>query len=546
VSEDRGEVLVALDVGTSGARAAAFHLDGRPAGEVRRSFPTAIPRDEWAEQDAAAWRRAALTALGVLIRQLGPGRPVLAIGLTGQCPSVVPVGRRGEPLRPGIIYRDNRASAQARRLREQFGDAALHARTGQVPAAFHTAAKIGWLRAHEPAVFAAARRFLQPSEYVALALTGEAVTDWTVAGATAMFEITTRNWAADILAALELDPAQLPAPQASWTVAGELRPALRSRFGLSSAVPVIAGAADSLACALGAGVTAAGPVSEMAGSSSCLNSAVAAPPADLDVAGYASPARPGGYMTETGLNTAGEAVDWIAALAYGGRAGRPRAADYERLGREAAAVPPGAGGLLFVPVLGDGERDDPELRGTAAGLSLRHGRAAWARATLEGVAFGLRARLEVLRRGGGLVTELRVSGQAARLQPWNQIKSDVLGVPVRVIPGDATAAGVAMLAGIGAGVYADAPEAVAAACHPGDALVPGRDRAGAYHELYQRYLAVLHSDVARGARPRPDGAPARGGGGDPAPGADPARTARPQPGAGSGSGADSAPGGAGG
>ena len=111
-----GEVLVAVDVGTSGARAAAFDLHGRPAGQVRRPFPTTIPRDEWAEQDATSWRRAALSALGALTAQLGLRHPILAIGLTGQCPSVVPVGRRGEPLRPGIIYRDNRATAESRAI----------------------------------------------------------------------------------------------------------------------------------------------------------------------------------------------------------------------------------------------------------------------------------------------------------------------------------------------------------------------------------------------------------------------------------------------
>ncbi len=442
-----------------------------------------------------------LSALGALIRGLGPRRPVLAIGLTGQCPSVVPVDQAGRPLRPGIIYRDNRAAAAAAALRERFGDRNLHARTGQVPAAFHTAAKIGWIREHEPAVFAAARQFLQPSEYVCRALTGQAATDWTVAGSSAMFDIGERDWAGDLLAMLGLDPGRLPVPRPSWAIAGYLRPALAARFTLVKPVPVIVGAADSLACAFGAGVVASGPVSEMAGSSSCLNSVVGEPLPDLDVANYASPVNRHGYMTETGINTAGEAVDWLAALAYGGRAGRPRPADYRRLDADAAAVPAGADGLLFVPVLGDGERDDPALRGTAVGLSLRHGRAAWARATLEGVAFGLRARLEALGRDRGPVAELRVSGQAAGLRTWNQIKADVLGIPVLRIPGDATAAGVAMLAGLGVGAYASPAEAVAAACRPAEPVLPDAARQARYDALYDRYRDVLASRLARGQAP---------------------------------------------
>ena len=150
-----------------------------------------------------------------------------------------------------------------------------------------------------------------------------------------------------------------------------------------------------------------------------------------------------------------------------------------------------------MPVLGDGERDDPALRGTVTGLSLRHGRAAWARAAMEGVAFGMRALLEVLGRDREPAAELRVSGQAAALGTWNQIKADVLGVPVRRIPGDATAAGVAMLAGIGAGVYSGPGEAVAAACHPAEPVLPDSAGTGRYDAAYQRYRAVLASDLAR-------------------------------------------------
>jgi len=495
------EVLVAVDVGTSGARAAAFDLAGRPVAEARRPYPTVTPRDGWAEQHSGHWRRASISALASLIRAMQPGRPVLAVGLTGQCPTVVPLDAAGQPLRPAIIYRDNRATAAAQALRDQFGDSNLHARTGHVPTAFHLAAKIGWIRANEPAVFAAARYFLEPSEFVALALTGVACTDWTTAGASALFDIRRREWAPDLLDAAGLDSGQLATVFPCWSVAGELRPALARKLGLRGPVPVVAGAADSLACAFGAGVITPGAVSEMAGSSTCLNSVVTTPLTDPDVSMYPSPVLPDGYMTETGINTAGEAIDWIAAFGYAGRNGRPSTADYARLDREAAVVPAGAGGLLFVPVLGDGERDDPGLRGTAVGLSLRHGRAAWARATFEGVAFGIRRLLEVLGRDELAVTELRVSGQAARLAAWSQIKADVLGIPVRVVPGDATAAGVAMLAGLGSAVYGSPAEAVAVACHAGEPVWPDPANRARYDELYGRYLKVRSSALARAPSP---------------------------------------------
>jgi xylulokinase len=497
------EVLVAVDVGTSGARASAFEVSGAPGPEVRRSYPTFLPAEGWAEQDAGHWRSAALSALGGLVRALGPRCRVRAVAVTGQCPSMVPLDRRDRPLRAGLIYRDNRATAEADLMRERFGDRKLHELTGHVPAAFHVAAKIAWLRAHEPDVFAATRRYLQPTDYVALALTGEATTDWSMAAATALLDQRSRRWAPDLLASLDLDESAFPTIVPSWSVAGEIRPAVGRRLGLPDGVPVVAGAGDSIACALGAGVTAVtgtGPVSEMAGSSSCFNSVVAEPLPDLDVTHYPSITSRDGYVTEVGINTTGEALDWLAMLFYAGSgpgSRAPRPSDYARLEKAAAAAPPGAGGLVFVPVLGDGERDDPALRGAITGLSLRHDRGAVARAALEGIACGVRARLETLARTSAPATELRVSGGGAGLAVWNQIKADVTGIPVLRVAGDSTAAGAAMLAGLGAGIYRDAAEAVAAGYRPAGRAEPDPAHRALYDDLYARYAELLRSRVVR-------------------------------------------------
>ena len=484
--------LVAIDLGTSGARASAFGLTGQPLAEVRRSYPTGLPGEGRAEQDANRWRTAALSALTALTRDLAGQQPITAIGLTGQCPSVVPLDRNHRPLRNGIIYRDNRATAEAAHMRERFGDQRLHALTGHLPAAFHVAAKILWIRAHEPDIFKATRLFAQPSDYVGLALTGEPGTDWTVAAATALLDLRHRRWATELLHGLDLDPDLLPPLRPSWSVIGGLRPKLAKALNLKTDTPVIAGAGDSIACAVGAGVTAPGPVSEMAGSSSCFNSVVPEPLADFDVTHYPSAVAGHGYVTEVGLNTTGEALDWLAQLFYD-RA--PRRDDYARIEHAAATTEPGADGLLFAPVLGDGERDDPTLRGIASGLSLRHDRSAWARATLEGVAFGVRARLETLQRASAKATELRVSGGGARIALWNQIKADVTGTPVVCVPGDSTAAGTAALAGLGASIYRDEKEAVEAAYRPGPVAEPDPRLAGLYDDLYARYQALT---AARG------------------------------------------------
>ncbi len=498
----RAGLLVAIDVGTSGARAAALDLDGRRVLEARRSYPTHSPRPGWAEQDARSWRSAAVGALGDLIGGLeadGLGRAgdVRAIGLTGQCPSVVLVDRDGRPVTAGLIYRDNRASAEAMTLRGRFGDEAIHDRTGHLPSGFHIAPKLLWLREHEPAAFARAALALQPRDLVALTLTGEAVTDGTHAGATLVYDLRAGDWDQRMMLDLGFDQSLFPPIRPSGAIVGGLLAAIATRVGLPTGLPVVLGGADSQACALGAGVVAPGPVSEMAGSSTCLNAVVETPLTVMAVTHYPH-VIPGPFTTETGINTTGAAVAWLADLAYGGRTGRPTSADYVRLDAEAGAVAPGSDGVVAVPVLGDGERTDPDIRGAFAGLSLRHGRAALARAILEGVAFAIAGQLDLLREGGAPVTELRVSGGDARLGSWNRIKADVLGIPVRTIPGDAAVTGVAMLAGLGAGIYRDSTEAIARCSRSDPAIEPDPSVRAAYDEAAAAYGSLAAAAAEAG------------------------------------------------
>ena len=492
------EILVAIDVGTSGARAAAFGLEGNRIREVRQGYPTVSVATGWAEQDPRAWRRAALSALKGLISQLGARQRVVAIGLTGQCPSVCLVDVNGRPVSAGLIYRDNRATVEATAIRERFGDAAIHARTGHLPSAFHIAPKLLWLRAHEPAAFDRASLALQPRDLVAHALTGEMATDGTHAAATLVFDLRRREWATDLQEAVGLRPDLFPPVRPSAEPVGELRASIAGRVGVQPGVPVILGGADSQACALGAGVVAGGPVSEMAGSSTCLNACVREPLPNLQVTHYPHVV-PGAYTTETGINTSGAAVAWVADLLYAPRGRRARASDYERLDRETGDVPAGADGVLVLPSLADGERTDPDLRGAFTGLSLRHGRGVIGRAMMEGVAFNIREQLDLIRAGGATVTELRVSGGDSRLATWNQIKADVIGVPVVPVPGDAAVGGVAMLAGLGAGQYIDVEDAIRRCVRPSSPIEPDPATRTHYDERFGAWRELAAAGVVRQA-----------------------------------------------
>jgi sugar (pentulose or hexulose) kinase len=461
-------LVAAVDAGTTGARALAYRLDGRLAAEVRKPYPIAVPRPGWAEQDARDWAECAAAALaGLAAKTRGTGR-IRAIGLTGQCPTMVAADEHARPLRPGMLYRDNRAVEQARAMRDKVGAAEMHRRTGHLPEAFHVGPKVLWIREHEPAVFARTRLIMQPRDVVLHRLTGLIRTEQTHANATLLFNLRERAWDAGLIAAFDLDAALFPAVLAPWEAAADLGARQARELGLPAGIPVVIGAADSQCAAVGAGVVAPGPVSEMAGASSCLNSAVPEPLADLAVTHY-SHAVPGMFCTELGVNTTGAAITWaVKALGYAGYAALTADAELfrrrlrRRLTGDVAPADAIAAAPLFLPFLADGERDDPLLRAAFVGVSDRHDRAALAFAVTEGLALSVRAAVVALGRAGAPLTELRVGGGGARIDLAGRLKADVLGRTVRHLPLDPAGFGAAMLGAGAAGLGEDARSAAAA------------------------------------------------------------------------------------
>jgi xylulokinase len=478
-------LVAAVDAGTTGARAIAFDLQGRKIGEARHPYRISSLRPGWAEQDAHAWAESAVAALRRLAARARVAGRIRAIGLTGQCPSMVPVDEKCVPLRPGMLYRDNRAVAEALEMRERIGDQAMHERTGHVAEAFHVGPKVLWLRKHEPAVFARTRLILQPRDVVLHRLTGLARTDETHANATLFFHLRKRAWDAGQLAAFDVDPALFPPVLRPWEVAAQLPRRTADELGLDTGVPIVIGAADSQCAAFGVSVTGPGPVSEMAGASSCLNSAVAEPLLDLRVTHY-SHAVPGCYCTELGVNTTGAAISW-AVRALGYATYEELSADAQRCRRRLQRAGPRGSGAgtataadaveaapLFLPYLGDGERDDPSARAGFIGLSDRHGRPELAFAVIEGVALGVRAVLQILQQAGSPLAELRVGGGGARIDLSGQIKADLLGRRVLHLDLDPAGFGAAMLAAAAAGMPDEAAEAARAVRRRARRFTPSR------------------------------------------------------------------------
>ena len=490
-------LVAAVDAGTTGARAVAFDLHGRQVGEARHPYRISSPRPGWAEQDARDWAESAAMALrGLAARAAVAGR-IRAIGLTGQCPSMVPVDEHCVPLGPGMLYRDNRAVAEALEMRERIGDQAMHERTGHAAEAFHVGPKMLWLRRHEPAIFARARLILQPRDMVLHRLTGLARTDETHANATLFFNLRKHGWDAGLLTAFDIDPALFPPVLRPWEVAAELPRSTADELGLDAGVPIVIGAADSQCAAFGAGVDVPGPVSEMAGASSCLNSAVPEPLPDLRVTHYCHTV-PGTFCTELGVNTTGAAISW-AVRALGYDTYEVLSADAQRcrrrLQRAATAADAVAAAPLFLPYLGDGERDDPTARAGFIGLSDRHSRPELAFAVIEGVALGVRAVLQILQQAGSPLAELRVGGGGARIDLSGQIKADLLGRPVLHLDLDPAGFGAAMLAAAAAGMPGEAAEAARAVRRRARRFTPSRR--GSQFELHRAaWFDQVRTDAA--------------------------------------------------
>jgi xylulokinase len=340
-----------------------------------------------------------------------------------------------------------------------------------------TAPKLLWLRRHEPDVYARISHVLLPKDYVRLRLTGERAIDCADASGTLLFDVAARRWSSEVLDALELPADWLPRALESPAVSGATR----------EGIPVAAGAGDQAAGALGVGVDRPGPVSVQIGTSGVVFAALPVFAADPEARVHAfCHAVPGGWHAMGVMLSAAGSLRWFRdAFAPG--------SEYAELTAEAESWEPGAEGLLYLPYLA-GERTphaDPGARGAFAGLSLRHDRGALVRALLEGVAYGLRDSLELLRGLGVEAAAGRVSGGAARSELWLRIVASVLDLPLeRTVTEEGAAYGAALLGGVAGGVFADVGEAVEACVRVRDRVEPERSWQAAHDDGYGRFRAL--------------------------------------------------------
>ncbi len=462
--------ILAHDLGTTGNKATLFAADtGAAVASVFEPYDTAYPQPTWAEQDPADWRRAVIQGtqrvLAAAEERTSAFRPadIAAVSFSGMMNGALPVDAAGEPLRPAIIWADQRASAEAELLAHRCGAERVYRITGNRATPSCTAAKLLWLQRHQPAVYAATRYFLQTKDYAAFLLTGEIATDASDASNTNLFDLEARAWAADMVEAAGLDAAKLPPIYPSSAVIGHVTREAAQLTGLASGTPVVIGGGDGACATVGAGAIRPGDAYTYIGSSAWMAVVAQRPLFDPQMRTFnLAHLDPALYFPLGAMQAAGGALDWFERLLRGEAqegGGTPLPPLYDELAEAAAAVPPGAHGLLFLPYL-MGERSpywDAGARGAFIGLSMAHGRPELARAVLEGVALNLRLILEALQSQGAAIPAMRLIGGGARLSLWRQILADVLGLPILLpdLLAEATSLGAAIAGGVGVGVYPD-------------------------------------------------------------------------------------------
>ena len=450
-------VLMGIDLGTSSLKTILIEPDGRTLSCAACEYAVDTPQPAWAEQNPDAWYEAAVETACRALNDAGiPPERVVGIGLSGQMHGTVCLGGAGNPLRPAIIWADQRSGAQVDAINVEIGPARLGGWTANPVASGFMLPSWLWLRAHEARTYRATRCLLLPKDYLRYRMTGELGSEPSDACSTLMFDTAHRCWSAPLLEALEIDPDLLPAVNESAAIAGAVNPAFGAATGLPVGTPVVFGGSDQALQAIGNGLVKPGMLSSTIGTGGQLFAPVYSPMHDPALRLHCfCHALPELWHLEAGTLSAGLSLKWLRDNLFDG-------VPYEALSDAASDIPAGAEGLLFAPYLA-GERTphmDPHATGAFTGLTLRHRRAHMVRAVMEGVVMGLRQGLDLMLDLGATAERVVASGGATHHPLWLQIQADVFDRPIyRTRTAEAAALGAAVLAGVGVGIYPDVPTA---------------------------------------------------------------------------------------
>jgi xylulokinase len=488
--------LLGIDIGTSGTKVLAVDETGKIAATAGAEYPLLTPRPLWAEQHPQDWWKATCDCVRKILQTI-PAEEIAGIGLSGQMHGLVMLDEKNEVLRPAILWCDQRTAAQCEWITQKVGASTLVEETCNPVLTGFTAPKIVWTRDNEPEVFARAKMHLLPKDYVRFQLTGEFATEVSDASGTSLLNVPKRNWSAKVLDALGIPLSHLPRVYESYEVSGKISKAGAATTGLKEGTPVVGGGGDQAAGAVGNGIVQSGVISVTTGTSGVVFAFADTPAVDpaLRVHTFCH-AVPNKWHIMGVMLSAGGSLRWYRdtmCLPEAQVATVMGIDPYEIITREAAAAAPGGEGLLYLPYL-TGERTphpDPNARGAFVGLTVRHTKAHLARAVLEGVAFGLKDSLEILKSMNVSIGNVRASGGGARSEIWRQIQADVFGYPLSVMAADeGPALGAALLAGVGAGLYTSVEEACSTVVKISGTTSTQAESVATYEKYYEVYRAL--------------------------------------------------------
>lgn len=482
-----------IDVGTGGTR--ALLVD--ETGKVRHGFTAPhedmrMERPLWAEQRPENWWDAAQTAIrGVLAAAGVSGNSIRGVGLSGQMHGLVLLDGSDRVIRPALIWCDQRSQDQVDAINASVGRETVLACIANPVLTGFTLPKLLWVRDNEPELFARVRKILLPKDYLRFQLTGEYASDVSDASGTALFDVVRRNWSAELVRKLNLDAGILPVVYESHDISGKVSRGAAETTGLAEGTPVVAGAGDQAASAVGNGIVAPGLVSCTVGTSGVVFAHTTLP--TYDPAGRVHTfchAVRGAWHVMGVTQGAGLSLQWF-------RKNLAPTASYDELTAEAAMAPAGSQGLYWLPYL-MGERTphlDASARGGWVGLTAKHTRADLIRAVLEGVAYSQKDCLDIIEKLGVTVKSVRLSGGGARSSFWRQMFADVFGKRVAMLETEeGSAYGVALLSMVGTGQFASVADVCKAAIREVASVEPRPAETNLYdrgHTIYQALYPAL-------------------------------------------------------
>ena len=513
--------LLGIDLGTSGVKALVIDAKGETLASVTVEYPIYTPKPLWSEQEPEDWWQGTVEAIKqVLTKANVGGSDITGIGLSGQMHGLTPLDRDGNVIRRAMLWNDGRTAAEcAEYVQRAGGEARVREWVYNIPSPSYTAPKILWMRNHEPENFAKLAHVLLPKDYIRYRLSGEYATDKSDATGTGLLDVKNRTWSSEIMRALDLPDSILPRLGEGHEITAHVTAQAARITGLAVGTPIAGGAGDQPASACGAGIVNEGIVSVTIGTSGVVFASIDTMP-EPGAPGI-SPllecfchALPNTWHYMGVMLSAGGSLRWFRdTVAYGNKmvlddrqpttdnqtGGRSSAVGgrdpYDIMLEQADATPPGAEGLVFIPYL-TGERTphrDPLARGAFVGLTVRHTQAHMTRAVVEAITYGLRDSLELIRQSGIQVNEVRAAGGGAKSPIWRQWLADIFDAEITLInSSEGGAFGVALLAGVGTGIWKDTKEACAATLRVTSRTAPTSDPAvrRAYDNTYAQFRAI--------------------------------------------------------